>query len=156
MSLILALVTFLLVVISLFMVLVILMQRAKSDGGVGAALGGGMAESAFGGETANVLTKATQVGAVLFFVLAFGLYLGRIHQHRAALTNPDSGLPSVEMPTLPPVEGALPSATPGELPPVAETPTAPVEGPAPVESAPAAEAPPAADTTPASAPETSP
>jgi preprotein translocase subunit SecG len=86
--------TVLLVLISLFMVLVILAQRAKSDGGMGAALGGGMAEAAFGGETSNVLSKSTQVAAVAFFVLAFGIYLGRIHQHRAEMREAPATLPT--------------------------------------------------------------
>jgi len=109
MNVILALVTVVLVLTCLFMVLVILMQRAKSDGGVGAALGGGMAESAFGGETGNVLSRATTGAAILFFVLAFGLYLGRIHQHRVEQRETPEGLP-----TLP---GLMP-ATPETLPPV--------------------------------------
>jgi preprotein translocase subunit SecG len=140
-----------LVVVSLFMVLVILMQRAKSDGGVGAALGGGMAESAFGGETANVLTKATQVGAVMFFVLAFGLYLGRLHQHRSAVASPESMLPSVEAPAFPPIDGSMPSTPLSDVPPAApgETLETPTPGPVPPSAAPATETPPATDANPA-------
>lgn len=104
MSLLLALLTFVLVVVSILMVLLILMQRAKSDGGVGAALGGGIAEATLGGEAGNVLSKATTYGAVLFFVLAFALYLGRIYQNRsAAAENVGPALPS-----LAPANPALP------------------------------------------------
>ena len=77
--------TVVLILVSLFLVLVVLMQKAKSDGGV-AAMGGGMAESTFGAETGNVLSKATINAAILFFILSFGLYLAHIYQskHQAA------------------------------------------------------------------------
>lgn len=77
--------TVVLILVSLFLVLVVLMQKAKSDGGV-AAMGGGVAESTFGAETGNVLSKATIYAAILFFVLSFGLYLAHIYQakHQSA------------------------------------------------------------------------
>jgi len=119
MSVILALLTFVLVVISLLMVLLILMQRAKSDGGVGAALGGGIAEATLGGEAGNVLSKATTWGAVLFFVIAFGLYLGRIHQDRVAKAAPAPALPSLAPATPSSDSLSLPSLdTPATTPPV--------------------------------------
>src|ERR1051325_10919056 len=77
MSLLLGIFTFILILVSLFLVLVVLMQKSK-DGGMGAALGGGAAEAAFGADTSNVLSKSTIFAAVLFFLLAFVLYLGRI------------------------------------------------------------------------------
>lgn len=67
--------TFVLILVSLFLVLVILMQRGSSSGGMGAAFGGGVAESAFGAETTNILTKATKWAAVAFFILSLVLYL---------------------------------------------------------------------------------
>ncbi len=72
--------------VSLFMVLIILMQKAKSDGGMGAAMGGGAAESAFGAETNTVLRKATIYCSVIFFVLSFGIYLAHQHQRYQAET----------------------------------------------------------------------
>ena len=78
MSIVLGLLTFILILVSLFLVMVVLMQKSK-DGGMGAALGGGAAEAAFGADTSNVLSKSTIYGAVIFFVLAFTLYLGRIY-----------------------------------------------------------------------------
>ena len=51
MNIVLGILTVVLILVSLFLILVVLAQRAKSDGGMGSALGGGMAESAFGGET---------------------------------------------------------------------------------------------------------
>jgi len=94
MSLLLGLFTFILVLICFFLVLVILMQRAKSDGGVGAALGGGVTEAAFGAEGSNVLTRATNWAAVAFFVIAFGLYLGRLYQHHHVEKEVPASLPS--------------------------------------------------------------
>ena len=72
---------FLLILVSLFLVLVVLMQRANSDGGLGTAFGSGITESAFGTDAGNVMTKITKVTFVIFFILAFALYLGMIAQH---------------------------------------------------------------------------
>ena len=46
------------VLVTLLMILVILMQRPKSEG-LGAAFGGGVTENIFGAQTTNVLTKIT-------------------------------------------------------------------------------------------------
>lgn len=58
-----------------FLTLVILMQKSSGNAGMGSALGGGAAESAFGGQTSSVLSKATIYGIAGFFVLVFSLYL---------------------------------------------------------------------------------
>jgi preprotein translocase subunit SecG len=81
MSIVIWLLTFALVLLSVFLVLIVLMQKSKSDGGVGAALGGGMTEATFGAETGNVLATLTRNGTIAFFVLSFILYLLQIHQH---------------------------------------------------------------------------
>lgn len=75
--------TFILVLASLFLILLVLLQRGSGQGGMGAAFGGGMAESAFGGDTNKVLTRATVVTSVLFFVVGLGLYMAQIAQHKA-------------------------------------------------------------------------
>jgi len=59
-------------VIALLMILVILMQRPKSEG-LGAAFGGGVTENIFGAQTTNVLVKFTGYLAAIFFLLTFGL-----------------------------------------------------------------------------------
>ena len=64
MSLLLGIFTFILILVSLFLVMVVLMQKSK-DGGMGAALGGGAAEAAFGADTSNVLSKSTIYAAIL-------------------------------------------------------------------------------------------
>jgi preprotein translocase subunit SecG len=58
--------------VALLMVLVILMQRPRSEG-LGAAFGGGVTENIFGAQTTNVLTKITGWLAGIFFVLTFVL-----------------------------------------------------------------------------------
>ena len=55
---------------ALLMMLVILMQRPKSEG-LGAAFGGGVTENIFGAQTTNVLTKVTGWLAAIFFLLTF-------------------------------------------------------------------------------------
>ena len=61
------------VLLSVFMIFVILLQPGK-DAGMGAALGGGAATSAFGGRGAvTFLSKLTAVCAGLFFLTSLGL-----------------------------------------------------------------------------------
>jgi len=89
--------TVILLLVCVIMTVIILMQRSSANAGMGTALGGGAAESVFGGETANVLLKNTIIVAVLFFVLSFGLYLGTLAQsrHRAVATG---GMPALGLP----------------------------------------------------------
>lgn len=61
------------VLLCVFMVFVILLQPGK-DAGMGAALGGGAATSAFGGRGAvTFLSKVTAICAGLFFLTSLGL-----------------------------------------------------------------------------------
>ncbi len=61
------------VVLCVFMIFVILLQPGK-DAGMGAALGGGAATTAFGGRGAvTFLGKVTAVCAVAFFLTSLGL-----------------------------------------------------------------------------------
>ena len=61
-----------------WLILIILMQKPSAQGGMGAALGGGMAESAFGGEASNVLTRWTVCSVIAFFILTLVLSLCQI------------------------------------------------------------------------------
>ncbi len=119
MSLIITLLTLALAVVSFLLIVVVLMQKAKSDGGV-AAMGGGMAESAFGAETGNVLVTATKNLAIIFFVLTFVLYSAHIYRfkHQTAV---ESKLPTVVAPAVVPAASpaGLPAAQPVTLPPSA-------------------------------------
>ena len=94
------------VLVTLLMILVILMQRPKSEG-LGAAFGGGVTENIFGAQTTNVLTKITGWLAGTFFALTFALSV--LYAHR---TSTPSGLRQELMKT----EGksaVLPAAQPG-------------------------------------------
>src|SRR5689334_21720001 len=74
------------VLVALLMILVILMQRPKSEG-LGAAFGGGVTENIFGAQTTNVLVKFTSWLAGMFFVLTF--ILSVLYSHK---TSRDTGL----------------------------------------------------------------
>lgn len=126
--------TVLLILLSVFIVLVVLIQKPRADSGLGTAMGGGMAEATFGAETGNVLTRATIASSIAFFVLAFGLYLLQLNAHKKSLrADAGTGLPSVTAPAstapapvLPPVVG--PETTPATSPapaPTGEQPAAP-------------------------------
>ena len=107
--------TFALILVSLFLILVVLMQKSK-DGGMGAAMGGGMAEAAFGADTSNVLSKSTINAAIAFFILTFGLYLAQVYQHKHVGASSD-GLPTIVAPTsLPAPASATPAPAPAAQP----------------------------------------
>ena len=110
MSILLTILTTLLIVISIFLVLVVLAQKAKTDGGVGSALGGGMTEATFGADTGNVLSKATINAAIAFFVLSFVLYLGHIYQRKHAVAATGDALPSITAPAATPAAKPAPAA----------------------------------------------
>src|ERR1700761_2327043 len=66
-------------IIAAFMILVILMQRPKSEG-LGAAFGGGMTENLFGAQTTNVLVKFTSYLSAFFFLITFVLSILYAHE----------------------------------------------------------------------------
>ena len=118
MSILIAVLTLLLILVSFFMVLVVLVQKPRADSGLGTAMGGGVAEATFGAETGNVLTKSTITAAIAFFVLAFVLYLSQIYVAKSTAKRDDK-LPAVPASTAP---ATLPAAAPA----------APTPAPAPV------------------------
>jgi preprotein translocase subunit SecG len=134
MNILIVVLTFLLVLVSLFLGFIVLLQKPRSDSGLGTAMGGGMAEATFGAETGNVLTRSTIVLAVAFFVLSLAAYLGQIyvvkHKDRSNESLPSAPVTAVATPA-----PAAPSPTSGPattLPLVhTEAVTAPVTFPAP-------------------------
>jgi len=123
------------VLVAVLMILVILMQRPKSEG-LGAAFGGGVTENLFGAQTTNVLTKFTGWLAGLFFFLTFLLSILYAHQ-----SNPNSGLRKELMKGEPPPTAAtVPSPVPGPSTAVGAPGT--VTNPAPVSAEPALAEPP--------------
>jgi preprotein translocase subunit SecG len=141
MSILLGICTFVLILTSLFLVLVVLAQKAKSDGGMGSAMGGGMAEATFGADTGNVLSKATINASILFFVLSFALYLGRIYERKHAVASggalPNIVAPAAMKPTAP---MAAPAPSPLKAAPASASPAS-TSAPAAASSAPAAKRP---------------
>ncbi|HVW21643.1 MAG TPA: preprotein translocase subunit SecG [Opitutaceae bacterium] len=133
MSILLTILTFVLILVSLFLIFVILMQPGQSDAGLGSAMGGGMAEAAFGAQTSSVLSKATINASIVFFVLSLGLYLGWIYQMRHAAAKAGSALPAIAAPAQP----ALPPLAPIQPKPATTVPAAaPAATPAPAGTAP--------------------
>ncbi len=121
MSILLALCTTVLILTSLLLILLVLAQKAKSDGGMGAAMGGGMAEATFGADTGNVLSKATINAAIVFFVLSISLYLGRIYESKHS-TAGGGMLPTISVPA---------SAKPMKLPASLSVPATAAPSPTP-------------------------
>ena len=113
--------TFVLIIVALFLILVVLAQRAKSDSGM-AAMGGGMMESAFGPDTSNVLSRMTIRATIAFFVLSFLLYLGYIHL-RSHPSGSREALPNIPAPAAP---ASAPAAAPTAALPVAPVVSVPI------------------------------
>lgn len=116
MSILIGIFTVVLLITSAFLILLVLAQKAKADGGMGAALGGGATEAAFGADTGNVLTGLTIKAAVVFFVLCFGLYLGQIytvkHQKASGGALPVISAPAVPAASTVPATAPAPAAKP--------------------------------------------
>jgi preprotein translocase subunit SecG len=136
------------VLVALLMLLVILMQRPKSEG-LGAAFGGGVTENIFGAQTTNVLVKFTAWLAGIFFALTFvlsvlyshktsrdtGLRRELLRQQTAGQPSPSAPVnlnaPAVPAPGAPvlPAASAAPSASATTTPPLAPSasPAAPLK-----------------------------
>ena len=127
------------VLVSLLMVLVILMQRPKSEG-LGAAFGAGVTENIFGAQTTNVLVKFTAWLAGIFFALTFTLSV--LYAHKASR---DTGL---RRELLKQQTGAQPSASLSPVNPNAAAVPAPGAPVLPAGSAPPPTASPAASAKP--------
>ena len=93
--------------VSVLMMLIILMQRPKSEG-LGAAFGGGVTENIFGAQTTNVLTKITGWLAAIFFLLTFLLSI--LYARKA---NRPSNLSRELMLGTTPIPAASATASPG-------------------------------------------
>ena len=82
MNILIALLSLILILLCLFTLLVVMVQKPKGDGGMGAALGGGAMEAALGAETGSLLTKITRTAVISFFGLTFILYLINIASNK--------------------------------------------------------------------------
>ncbi len=138
------------VLVCLLMVVVVLMQRPRSEG-LGAAFGSGMTDNIFGAQTTNVLARFTTWLGGAFFALTLALavvyahlYSGNtgIERELSKLPAPTAAAAPAARPEPKPV-GALPTASAATPAPAAAvqpaapaTPAAPVKAPAPVTTAP--------------------
>ena len=136
--------------VCILVVLVILMQRPSANAGMGSALGGGAAETVFGGESANVLSKMTTTLTVILFVLSFGLYLGFVAREKPVSKALDAKAtapvvtPAATAPVAAPAAAAAPAATAPAAPAVpAPAAAKPQSTPAPAATTPAKPAAPA-------------
>jgi preprotein translocase subunit SecG len=94
------------VLLCVFMIFVILLQPGK-DAGMGSALGGGAATSAFGGRGAvTFLSKLTAICAGLFFITSLGLSFVGIRASVAAVGGDEITTPA-------PANVPAPAAAPG-------------------------------------------
>ncbi|MEY3391686.1 MAG: hypothetical protein RLZZ322_534 [Verrucomicrobiota bacterium] len=109
--------------VCILVVLVILMQRPSANAGMGAALGGGAAETVFGGESANVLSKMTTTLTVILFILSFGLYLGFVAREKPTVKALDAAA------TAAPATPAAAPVAPAAAAPVAPAAAAPAAQP---------------------------
>jgi len=136
----------LLLLTSIFLILVVLVQRGRG-GGLTGALGGAGGQSAFGAKAGDVFTKITVVVAVFWILLCIFATMGLQDSGASKLSGSGSsavpsatGLPGESAPggdgpamTLPSdEEGDAPAAgdTPAGDAPAAETPAADLEPPA--------------------------
>jgi preprotein translocase subunit SecG len=106
------------ILLCVFMIFVILLQPGK-DAGMGAALGGGAATSAFGGRgAATFLTKLTAFCAIGFFITSLGLsFVGlRSSAVEGLGDEPAAAVPANTNAPAVPAPGAAPS-TPTEAAP---------------------------------------
>ena len=128
------------VLVALLMVLVILMQRPKSEG-LGAAFGGAVTENIFGAQTTNVLVKFTTWMAGIFFALTFALSILYAHKSttgesafRRELMKQQTAPQTSPVPTTPPQSSPGSSPAPdsgaGVLPAGSATPATPPTSPA--------------------------
>jgi preprotein translocase subunit SecG len=128
MSILLGILTVILILVSLLLVLLVLAQPAKSDGGMGSALGGGMAESVLGGSHGTVTSKLTIKMAIAFFVLSFILYLGNVYQ-RSHANGGSQALPNVTVAATPSAAQPIVPVTTQPAPAAAGATTTPAAAP---------------------------
>ncbi len=107
------------ITVSVLLVLIILMQRPRSEG-LGTAFGGGVADSLFGSGAGNVLTKITTWFGIIFFTTTFSLAWLYSHHtpststlgsrlRQAAAMSATNAPASTVVPVAAPVTNAVPS-----------------------------------------------
>ncbi len=97
------------VIDAFLLILIVLMQRPKSEG-LGAAFGGGMTENLFGAQTTNVLANFTRWLGGIFFSLALLLSILYARQSQRGSTIQQDLLKNAK-----PIPAASAAASPGSL-----------------------------------------
>ena len=123
--------TFILVIICVFLSLLILAQKPKKDTGGGLAFGGAATDALFGAGSGDLFTKMTKYCTVIFFVLVLVLSVLNAQQSRHRASDPRTRVSAADKQEM---------ATPAAPPPAATATTSPTSA-APVAastSAPAA------------------
>jgi preprotein translocase subunit SecG len=111
------------VIISLFLILLILIQKGRG-GGLSGAFGGAGGNTAFGSKTGDVLTWATSIVFGVFLLLA--ILLNLLANHMVGSTATAAVIPAIPAPTTAPTGGA---ALPANSLPADTLPAANLPGP---------------------------
>ena len=135
------------VLVCVLMILVVLMQRPRSEG-LGSAFGGGLTDNVFGSQTTNVLARFTTWMGIAFFAITLLLSIitakansGKTTVQKKLLSDPvpttaAAVKPAATTPTPTPAAEATPTATPEAMPAMETAPS-----PAPTEAPPSSEVP---------------
>lgn len=110
MSLLIGFLTFILVVNSMFLILLILIQLPKKEAGMGVAFGGGATDALFGAGSGTVLTKVTKYCAGVFLGLSLVLSVLNAHAIKEAGSRVNKALENksaVSAPVVPPTTPAV-------------------------------------------------
>jgi preprotein translocase subunit SecG len=123
----------LLVLLSLFLICLVLIQRGKG-GGLAGAFGGVGGSSAFGTKAGDVFTRVTIIVAAIWFSLTLALNILSNQRSTSAWGDEPSRTVTKQLPTTPSPagtpEGTAPPLTKPAAIPTHDTPSAPVSVPA--------------------------
>jgi preprotein translocase subunit SecG len=121
MSWVIGILTFFLVLNSLFLILLILIQLPKKEAGLGQAFGGATTDALFGAGSGTVLTKLTRYAASVFLSITFLLSILNSAQARQKTVDPRSAVKNEP-------EAAAPAATTPAATPATTTAAKPATG----------------------------
>ena len=96
MNIVIFLLSFIMVISSLFLILLVLVQLPKKEAGLGQAFGSSATDALFGPGSGNMLTKMTKWTAVIFFSLTLFIWVLQGHNARAKGIDPRSRLTAAE------------------------------------------------------------
>jgi len=123
-------ITFIHVLVCIFLILVILLQAGK-DAGMGAAFGGGGSGTVFGGRGAgSFLGKVTATCATIFFITSLSLSFAASYKPSVAGLIKDTPAAPAPVPAPAPEGAAAPTPAPEGAAAPAAAPSAPAAAPA--------------------------